>query len=75
MERNSAQGPQNEMWWKAIFYVIFWGKMVHVMNDWYFSLLLKGFKIFLNLRLSLIVHLKPITTTYTVKCEFDISRI
>ena len=39
------------------FYAIFRGKMVHVVIDWYFSLFLKGLKIFLNVRLSLIVPL------------------
>ena len=32
-------------------YVIVWGKMVHVVIDRYFSLFLKGLKIFLNQRL------------------------
>ena len=58
MERNSAQGPRNEIWWKAPLcqvYAIFWEKMVHVVIDMYFSSL--GLKIFLNPRLSLIIPL------------------
>ena len=38
-------------------YAIFWGKMVHVVIDRYFSLFLKGLKIFPNPKLSLIVPL------------------
>ena len=38
-------------------YAIVWGKMVHVVIDRYFSLFVKGLKIFLNPRLSLIVPL------------------
>ena len=43
MERNSGQGPQSEIWLKAVFcqiYAIFWDKMVHVVIDKYFSLYL-----------------------------------
>ena len=38
-------------------YTIVWRKMVHVVIDRYFPVFLKGLKIFLNLRLSLIVPL------------------
>ena len=58
MEENSAQGPRNEIWWKDVFYTIFFKrKMVQVVIDRYFSLFLKGLKIFLNPMLSLIVGL------------------
>ena len=43
-------------------YVIFLEKMVHFVNDRYFSLLLKVFEHFLNLRLSLIVPLRCFIT-------------
>ena len=59
VERNSLQhiqGPRNKIWWKAIFWqicAIVWGKIVHVVID--MSLLLKGLKIFLNPKLSLLI--------------------
>ena len=34
-----AQGPWNEIWWKAVFllnFLQYWGKMVHVVIDRYF---------------------------------------
>ena len=52
MERNTAQGPRNEIWWKTVslskmHFCFLLGKMVHVV----------GLKIFLNLKLSLILPL------------------
>ena len=60
MERNSlsAHGMKSDE--KQFFcqiYAIFWGEMVHVVIDRYFSLFLKVLKIYLNPRLSLIVSL------------------
>ena len=49
MERNSAQGPRNKIWWKAISLsklCNFLRKMVHVVIYMYFSLFLKGLEIF-----------------------------
>ena len=43
-----------------VFFFFFLGKMVHVVIDGYFCLFLKGLKIFLSLRLSLIVPLRGV---------------
>ena len=64
-EKLQCSGPRNEIWWKAIFLsnlCKFLGKIVHVVIDMYFSLFLKGLKIFVNPRLSLIVPLSYLCT-------------
>ena len=48
-------------------YAIVWGKMAYVVIDRYFSLFLKGLKIFLNPRLSLIVPLRRNKLIKTVR--------
>ena len=66
----SAHGMKSDE--KSVFcqiYAIFGGKMVHVVIDRCFSLLLKGLKIFLNLRLSLIVPLIPFLSWYSFLLE------
>ena len=62
MERNSVQGPQNEIWWKAVFLsnlCDFFEKRWYML--WsigiFFSYFWSDLKIFLNPRLSLIVPL------------------
>ena len=60
MERNSARVYRMKCEEKPFFcqiYAIVWGKMVHVVIDRYFSLFVKGLKIFLNPRLSPIIPL------------------
>ena len=63
MERSSAQGPQNEIWWKEailmwnLFIFFFGEKMVHVVIEGYFSFISEGFwRFFITPNLSLIVH-------------------
>ena len=50
MEKTNAQGPRNEIWWKAIssvkFVQFFKGKMALVVIERYFPLFLKGFEDF-----------------------------
>ena len=51
-------------------YAIIWEKIAHVMIDRYFSLFLKGYKIFLNPWLSLIVPLKASHLSINNYCNF-----
>ena len=69
MERNSAQGPQNEIWWKAAFLSNLCGclRKNGICRDWQvFFLFLTGLKFFLNQRLPLIVPLTSLVHDFTL---------
>ena len=63
MEKKSAQGPQNEIWWKAIFLsnLCNFLKKNETCCDWQVVFFIsEGFEDFLNPRLSLIVKFNSV---------------